>query len=212
MSLLARLLTAALLLPQPYYPPGHEPETPQERASRIEVIVSAAVDASEATEDWPGTKEELAAALLSVTWYESRRCALEVHDGRARGDHGASKCLAQIWTEDRSIVGTSKEATLRCFERATEILVLHAKRCGIRRIDELQMARLFGAYGTGRTCHSLPWARMRARHWTNLLRAASAADTELSVSRDEPQAPVALTDQRARVAGPRAAAVAASPQ
>src|SRR5215831_4021911 len=173
MSFFARLLAAALLLPPPYYLPGHEPETAAERARRIEVIVSAAVSESQAVEGWPGTQEELASAILSVTWFESRRWALEVHDGARRGDKGASVCLAQIWTYDRSLAGTSPEATRRCFRRAAEILAMHANRCGIRRVDEIQMARLLGAYGTGRTCHMMPWARKRARLWASLMRAAA---------------------------------------
>jgi hypothetical protein len=174
MSFLARLLAAALVLPPPYYLPGHDPETAAARAHRIEVIVSAAVSEAKAVESWPGTREELAAAILSVTWFESRRWSLEVHDGARRGDKGASVCLAQIWTYDRSLAGTSPEATRRCFRKAAEILAMHANRCGIRRIDEMLMARLLGAYGTGRTCHTMPWARKRAHLWAKLMNVATA--------------------------------------
>ncbi len=173
MTFFARLLAAALVLPQPYYLPGHEPETAAERASRIEMIVSSAVTESREVEGWPGTPEDLAAAILSVTWFESRRWALEVHEGRRRGDHGASVCLAQIWTYDRSLAGTSPEATRRCFRKAAQILSMHANRCGIRKMDEMNMARLLGAYGTGRTCHTMPWARKRARLWGRLMDAAT---------------------------------------
>jgi hypothetical protein len=173
MTFFARLLAAALALPPPYYSPGHEPETAAARSARIEVIVSAAVDEAKAAEGWPGTREQLAAAILSVSWFESRRWALEVHAGTRRGDRGASVCLAQIWTGDRSLAGTSPEATRRCFKKAAEILALHAGRCGIRQIDEFQMARLLGAYGTGRTCHSMPWARKRAHFWAKLMSEAT---------------------------------------
>ena len=172
MTFFARLLAAALALPQPYYQPGHEPETAAQRAHRIEIIVSSAMSESQGAEGWPGTDEELAAAMLSITWFESRRWALEVHDGARRGDHGASVCLAQIWSRDRSLAGTSPEATRRCFHRAAQILAMHAARCGIRRVDEMQMARLLGAYGTGRTCHTMPWARKRARLWARFMTAA----------------------------------------
>src|SRR5689334_9855824 len=123
MTLLARLLAIALALPPPYYLPGREPETQAERAARIERIVAAAVSESASVDkaDWSGTTEDLAAALLAVTFFESRHWALEVHDGRARGDRGASVCLAQIWTKDRSLAGTSSEATERCMHRAVEI-------------------------------------------------------------------------------------------
>ncbi|HVW24378.1 MAG TPA: hypothetical protein VHC69_03370 [Polyangiaceae bacterium] len=175
MTFFARLLAAALALPQPYYSPGHEPETAAARAQRVEVIVSSAMSESHGVEGWPGTDEELAAAMLSVTWFESRRWALEVHDGARRGDHGASVCLAQIWTRDRSLAGTSPEATRRCFHRAAQILAMHAARCGIHRVDEMQMARLLGAYGTGRTCHTMPWARKRARLWARFMNATGEA-------------------------------------
>jgi hypothetical protein len=111
--------------------------------------------------------------MLSITWFESRRWALEVHDGARRGDHGASVCLAQIWSHDRSLAGTSPEATRRCFHKAAQILGMHAARCGIHRVDEMQMARLLGAYGTGRTCHTMPWARKRARLWAHFMTAAT---------------------------------------
>jgi len=50
---------------------------------------------------------------------------------------------------------------------------LHASRCGVRNVDEWQMARLLGAYGTGRTCHSMPWARKRAHLWAKLMKEAT---------------------------------------
>ena len=176
MAFFARLLAAALALPGPWYLPGHEPETADQRAQRVETIVTAAIAESHQVEGWPGTDDELAAAMLSVTWFESRRWALEVHDGARRGDHGSSVCLAQIWSHDRSLAGTSPEATRRCFRKAAQILGMHAARCGIRRVDEMQMARLLGAYGTGRTCHTMPWARKRARLWAKLM-AATDTDT-----------------------------------
>jgi len=208
MTFLARLLAAALLLPPPYYSPGHEPETAPERAARIEIIVSSAISQAEATEGWPGTKEELATAILAVTWYESRRWALEVHEGRVRGDKGASICLAQIWSHDHALVGTSREATDRCFRRAADILVLHAKRCGLRRIDRWEMARLLGAYGTGRTCHSMPWARKRAGLWATLTKASASPSSEmLTAHRDDAPPGEGLygTDPQGAVTFPRRA-------
>ena len=185
MTLLVRLLAFALALPPPYYLPGHEPETQAERAARVERIVTAAVAESIAVDkdEWPGTKEDLAAALLAVTFYESRHWALEVHDGRARGDRGESVCLAQIWTKDRSLAGTSSEATQRCLHRAVEILVLHSRRCGLRYMDQWQVARLFGAYGTGRTCAATDWSKKRASLWARIRRAASDAPPRVDLAR-----------------------------
>jgi hypothetical protein len=185
MTLLVRLLAFALALPPPYYLPGREPETQAERAARIERIVAAAVAESTAVDkdEWPGTTEDLAAALLAVTFYESRHWALEVHDGRARGDRGESVCLAQIWTKDRSLAGTSSEATQRCLHRAAEILMLHSRRCGLRYMDQWQAARLFGAYGTGRTCSATDWAKKRASLWVRIRRAASGGAASATAER-----------------------------
>jgi hypothetical protein len=214
MSFLARLLAAALLLPPPYYSPGHEPESPAERAARIEVIVTAAMDEAAATEEWPGTHEELASAILAVTWYESRRWALEVHEGRVSGDRGSSICLAQIWSKNRALVGTSPEATRRCFRRAADILALHARRCGIRRIDREAMAHVLGAYGTGRTCHGMAWARQRAGLWASLMKAAAEKpDGMLAAHRDDadPEPGLYGVSRRARPIPRAAPAAAASP-
>lgn len=173
MSFLAKLIAIALTLPPPYYPPGREPESHSVRSARIETIVTAAVDEAEwASDRWPGSSEELALALVSVTWFESRRWAIEVHDGRARGDRGASICLAQVWSRDASLAGTSLGATRQCMRKAAEIFLLHADRCRVRSIDEHQIGRLFGAYGTGRTCHSTRWAGRRAAFWAGLKRRA----------------------------------------
>lgn len=206
MTFLARLLAAALLLPPPYYNPGAEPETTAQREARIEVIVTAAVSESAAIEEWPGTHEDLAAALLAVTWYESRRWALEVHEGKARGDKGASLCLAQIWTYDRSLIGTSPEATRRCFRRAAEILALHARRCGVQKINQYQMSRLLGAYGTGRTCRVMGWADKRARLWAKLV--AAAQSDPASETADAAEYAARIRDQLVATANRDARAVA----
>lgn len=128
-------------------------------------------------DQWPGTSEDLALALLAITWFESRHWALEVHDGRARGDHGASVCLAQVWSKDQTLAGTSMASTRRCMQKAAEILVLHAQRCRVRNIDEHQTARLFAAYGTGRTCHATRWADKRAGLWGHLKKKSAPSGT-----------------------------------
>jgi hypothetical protein len=179
----ARLLAVALALPGPYYAPGKDPETAGERAQRVQLIVDAASEVADGA-TWPGTSADLAASILTVSWYESRRWALEVHDGRKRGDHGSSICLAQIWSKDSTLAATTPEATRRCFERAAEILELHAQRCGIHGIDEWQIARLFGAYGTGRTCGAMPWSQNRARLWARFARAAVANEPRVTAATD----------------------------
>lgn len=182
MNILTHLLAVALSLTQPWYLPSQAPETPAERTARITTIVTAAVDVDIAPE-WPGTRGEMAAALLALTWYESRRWALEVHDGRVRGDHRHSVCLAQVWTRDETLVGTSYEATRRCMQRAAEILVLHAGRCRVRRLDFYGAAVLVTAYGRGRGCTPARWAEERVRLWQRFAAVTYAPEDDPLASR-----------------------------
>ena len=172
--MIAYLLALALALPLPWYAPGAEPETSAERTARIDLIVRAAVDATEQPpEGWPGTPEDLAAAVLAKTWHESRRWALEVHDGTVRGDlHpvtgiGRSCGLGQTWGRCDH-VGTSFEQTRAHLADVAAILAYHAQRCRVRRLNERSVALLFGAYGTGRTCRPLVSSWPRARLWERL--------------------------------------------
>lgn len=126
--LVARLVALALSLGQPYYPPGKAPETAAQREERVSAIIRAA-DAVEDPPEWPGTHDELVAALLAVSWYESGRWRLEVHDGRVRGDHRRSVCLAQVHGGGDDLVGTDFEATVRCFRRAAEIFASNSSVC-----------------------------------------------------------------------------------
>jgi hypothetical protein len=164
------LLAAALALPLPWYPPGRSPETDDARRDRIALIVESAVAAADVGHpDWPGDDNSLAAAVLAKTWHESRRWAVEVHDGTVRGDRGRSCGLGQVWG-GCSAVGTSLAATRAHLHDVARILAHSARQCRVRRIDERTIARVFAMYGTGRTCVPGAWVIPRAHLWTRMMR------------------------------------------
>lgn len=162
---------AALQAPAPWYPPGRCPETSAERAERLTVIATAidleTHDADIWAEGWE--REDWAWAAFAKTWHESRRFALEVHDGRLRGDRGASVCLGQIMHGGESLVGTSLEATRRCYREVFRHLQLHQRRCRVFVPTVTGVARVFSGYGSGYSCSaSWSWAVRRAAMWERL--------------------------------------------
>lgn len=169
MTAAAALLGVALALPDPWYAPGQAPETPEERSGRVAMIVESAVAASEPTPaGWPGTSPELAAAVLAVTWHESRRWAVEVHDGTVRGDGGRSCGLGQTYGRC-SNVGTSRDATQRHLRDVAELLAWSADRCRVRSLSRPGVARVLTLYGTGKTCVPASWSWPRARLWSRMV-------------------------------------------
>lgn len=169
-SLAIALWTAALSLPEPYYPPGRAPETCAERAERVAVIALAIEaethDADHWAEDWE--REDWAWAAFAKTYDESRRFALEVHDGRARGDHRQSVCLGQIYGGGDELVGVSLEATRRCYREVLRHLQLHQRRCRVLVPTRAGLERVFSGYGTGFSCGPRAWANRRAALWARL--------------------------------------------
>lgn len=111
MSLSQAILTALLSLPRF----SLDTETEGERAARMAVIAGAESEAVDqvsctghwATIDcrriWPGSRRQLAAALITVGWHESRYSEL-VHQGRCselpkgmQCDHGKARTVFQLW-------------------------------------------------------------------------------------------------------------------
>lgn len=172
-ALAVALWAAALALPEPWYPPGRCPETHAERAERLTVIALAieaeTEDADLWAEDW--TREDWAWAAFAKTWAESGRFRLEVHDGRRRGDNGKSVCLGQIMHGGESLVGTSLEATRRCYREVFRHLQLHQQRCRVFVPTVTGVSRVFAGYGTGHSCSATrSWAVRRAAMWGRLSR------------------------------------------
>ena len=104
-------------------------------------------------------------ALVATISQESLG-ALEVHDGRKRSSIGAV-CLAQIaptnpltpWKLDE-LVGTDREATLRCLHVAAVSLVHLRETCERERPTSDWAAVMFGAYMTGRCVEQRGRARL----------------------------------------------------
>lgn len=161
-ELKSALLAAMLSLPGPWYAPDKQPETEAERAARLGLIAEAIVQ--ETRTEW------LAWAVLVKTFHESRRWAVEVHEGSARGDGGRSICLGQIWDGGEELAGTDLESTRRCIRTAIRHLAYHARRCKVRRIDEGTISVIYAGYGTGHSCSAnLSFARTRARMWSRMV-------------------------------------------
>lgn len=168
MSLKAALFAAALALPKPHA----DSEPPSDRLVRVENIAEAI--AAE-TDD-----SRLAFAALTKWWWESGRFLRAVHAGELRGDGGKAACLGQLhqtlgWVsrpEWLASQGTSLDATRVCARITIRVLSMHSDRCRLsQQWSEYQVAQLFGAYGTGRTCHGrFRWAQNRARMWARLVR------------------------------------------
>lgn len=167
MSLQAALFAAAVALPKPY----GDTEPASVRLSRIENIATALAEETDDT--------RLAFAALTKWWWESGRFDPAVHAGKTRGDGGKAACLGQLhqvrgWVsraEWLASQGTGLAATRVCARITIRVLGMHADRCRLARPwSEPQVAQLFGAYGTGRTCHGrFRWAQNRARMWRLLV-------------------------------------------
>lgn len=179
MSLAVALYTAALAGPLPYYPPGRCPETGAQRAERMATIALAIDAETERAGEWaPGwTRADWAWMVFVKLRAESRFFSVEVHDGRARGDRGASVCLGQIMGGGPELVGTGLDNTRRCVHEALRHMQIHRERCRVRSATPRGVAVVFAGYGTGHSCnpdfvsrHSGRFARRRAAAWEVLRR------------------------------------------
>ncbi len=177
MTLAEAILLVLLRLPGPWEPEATA-EPPAERRARLETIASSiGVVAEETTPGWRWGARAKAAALVAVTYPESQRYLLEVHDGSLRGDHRKAACLGQVHqsllvsrAEWAASMGTSSEATTVCLRLVARVLGAAARCVGAgRELDQLQFARIASAYGTGKGCDPrLSFARDRGWHWRAL--------------------------------------------
>lgn len=172
------IYVTALGQPGPYYPPGRCPETDQERALRMATIAIAIDFETHDADHWAEgfAREDWAWMGYTKTRLESRRFAVEVHDGTARGDGGVSVCLGQIYGGGAELVGIDLAATRRCYREVFRYLQLHQVRCNVWKPTPTGVAIVFAGYGTGSSCnadHVSPvlgagWARRRANAWAHL--------------------------------------------
>lgn len=176
-ELAVALFTAALAGPVPYYPPSRCPETGAQRAERLAVI-ALSIDAETVdADDWaPGwRREDWAWGAFVKMRAESRFFAVEVHDGRARGDRGRSVCLGQIMDGGERLVGVDYASTRRCVHEVLRHMVIHRERCRVGPASLLAVASVYVGYGTGGQCrpdyrakHGGRFGLRRAAEWARL--------------------------------------------
>jgi hypothetical protein len=160
--------------PKTWYPEGKDPETSEERDSRLEMLgeVVEAIASSNQT----GFQEQDAAALIATLWGHESRFDYWVHMGGdspiGHQDHGAARCLGQIQTwpnnqhlpteaEHLALAGLDRKATERCARMTLTYFWGHAQRCLRNRraadrrwlepLADYEVAILMASYGAG-TC------------------------------------------------------------
>lgn len=176
---LKELLFAAILHWQaPWYPPGKNPETPQQYRARLETIAEAVALEARAVPATHLDFRALAAATLTV-WYGETRFAYEVHalgKSRWKQDRGKARCMGQLHVsklvpreEWEQMVGADLESTRRCARATIRVLLAMSRFCGGQGASQTHMAHVFAAYGTGAGCGLTEQAKARARRWARLL-------------------------------------------
>jgi len=197
MTLAEILLSLALTMKAQWYPPGRNPETPEEYRARMDVIAQAIAIEAEAAEGWRSDTTSLAAATL-VTWYAESGFALEVHNGSGRSrygeDQGKARCFGQLHqtgyvpkAEWQKLTGVDLESTRRCARATMRVLTAQANRCGMKPNkpdNSWVMARMWAGYMTGNTCNSIKASRMRARRWNQVMGQMRAAESNPTVLAD----------------------------
>lgn len=170
------ILAAILGLPASYYPPGANPETREQYRERMGVVAEA-IDAAvgdavcargedDCVRTWPGGGAELAAALVTMAFFESS-FLLRVHAGRCLENEcdairrsGAvvhqARSLWQVHTsklvplgEWLSMVGTGIEPTTKAAKAAARVLGASRVRCAA---SGDWVRPTFSAYATGHAC------------------------------------------------------------
>jgi hypothetical protein len=155
-------LTAIDTLPEPWYMPGENPETIEQRETRLTMISEVIAEQAPIAKKqfgWFWSSDDLALAAFTKTWYESGRFKLNVHSGKARGDHGKSVCLGQIMNGKKDLIGVDRQSTSRCINEVMKHLSMHQKRCLNEKTPASQfaMAKVFAGYGTGYSCDASAW-------------------------------------------------------
>lgn len=163
------ILSILLSLPPAAWPEKNV-EDYAERSSRMKVV-SYAIEEASSYNKWPGTKQELAALLITQAFYESG-FARGVHSGKFLGDcanfRKQKNCTSiSLWqikntsyfvTDWESLAGLDDESTNNAALTAAKILSSKKSMCG-RRSD--WPIYTISAYVTG-NCRIWKKARERA--------------------------------------------------
>ena len=191
--MLAKAILAALFaLPQPHYASGLNPETPAETRARYERIAAAVATASTVAtcsdqpegcrRVWPGTRRELAAALVTLGWWESKyvwrvhagKCRpLECDAGRARTPWQMQRATATIRRHWSHMVGTGYVPTLHAAWAAAVTFSTAARGCSRSPLGPV--AGAFSGYARGSRIGRCTWRQglNRARTYRVVLRRLS---------------------------------------
>jgi len=107
------------------------------------------------------------ALLLASTAYDESLFRADVDDGRARGDHGRSVCVMQVWVERRTREGWTREDLVadrrKCVRAALHILLASLAWChaldGGDRLGGYTHGRCVtpNRIGRGRWARALAW-------------------------------------------------------
>jgi hypothetical protein len=158
-------------------------ETQDEWDERVEMIVTSNYEAAAPYATGKGwTRFEIAAATTVLegneTRFDKRIHAGEKHpiwtqdDGMATclGQHHVSKSIPpEKWA---ALAGLGLDATNRCAQATTMMLVQHARQCGVfigQRASKNAVAQAFASYGSGGKCapNDDMWAR--GAEWEKLM-------------------------------------------
>lgn len=179
MRLTEYLLAVILQWQPPWYPPGENPEAPEDYRERLGVIAEAV--AIEAAEEHAAKLDTRALAAATLTlWYGETRFSYEVHvlgTSRWKQDLGQARCLGQLHQsrlvpeeEWRATVGADLESTRRCARATMRVILAMSRYCSIHAATEAEMARVFAAYGSGKGCSVTTQSETRARRWARMMR------------------------------------------
>lgn len=147
------------------------PETGEDIDARA-AIVASSVQRAEPPARWPYGAASWRALVLRTWFEEGARFALDVHEGRRRGDAGRAVCFGQVWShvtilprlEWAQTVGVNQASTDACARATSKYLTIGVERCMQPTLSELEnTARIVMLYGTGKRCTPGAWAYNRAR-------------------------------------------------
>lgn len=169
-----------------WYPKGKEPETPDQRATRLAQAARIVAQQASAPETSVKFSPEDAAALVLMVWYHESSGEYYVHAGGVsplgKQDNGRARCMGQIQTwknntlltdeEHKALAGLSQEATALCARTTISYLWYHATRClkhdWAKPLQAWEVAILAAAYGKGHCVPVGAKSKIRAHTWSKM--------------------------------------------
>lgn len=157
-----------------HIPASHDPSSELERLGTIAYAITVESNLSKG----PMRPRVIAAHTLAL-WYAESRLSRKVHNGeptRWGSDRGKAKCMGQLHStgllapgEWETLAGTDLESTRNCARATMRVLQRFARWCRYDGSAE-SVARMYGAYGTGRGCIATAQGKRRAHAAQSILR------------------------------------------